>query len=80
MKIVSLADGLESPYILLLEARWQDYRQADAISNLQPHGLAEVLQGLLWRICGLAIEDGFDCNAITCCRVQCDNVDALTCL
>ena len=66
MKRGPLADGLESLGILLLEALWQDYRQADAIGNLQPHGLAEVLQGLLWRICGLAIENGFDFYAITC--------------
>ena len=66
MKAVSLADGLESLYILLLEARRQDYRQADAIGNLQPHGLAEVLQSLLGGICGVAIENGFDFNVITC--------------
>ena len=66
MKVVSLADGLESLYILLLEARRQDYRQADAIGWRQPHGLAEVRQGLLGGICGVAIENGFDFNAITC--------------
>ena len=66
MKAVSLADGFEPLGILLLEARWQDDRQADAIGNLQPQSLAEVLQGLLWGICGVAIENGFDFNAITC--------------
>ena len=66
MKRGPLADGLESLYVLLLEARRQDDRQADAIGNLQPHGLAEVLQSLLGRICGLAIENGLDFNAITC--------------
>ena len=62
MKTVSLSDGLESLYVLLLESLWQDYRQANAIGYLQPHGLAEVLQGLLRGIRGIAIEDGFDDN------------------
>ena len=66
MKTVSLSDGLESLYVLLLESLWQDYQQADAIGDLQPHGLAEVLQGLQWGICGVAIENGFDFNVITC--------------
>lgn len=66
MKTFSLADGLESLGILLPEARRQDDRQADAIGWRQPQGLAEVRQGLLWGICGLAIENGFDFNAITC--------------
>ena len=62
MKRGSLADGLEPLYVLLLESRRQGYRQANAIGNLQPHGLAEVLQGLLRGIRGIAIEDGFEDN------------------
>ena len=61
-----MADGLEPLGVLLLESLWQHDRQANAIGNLQPQGLAEVLQSLLCGICGIAIENGFDFNVITC--------------
>ena len=65
MKRGPIVDSLESLGVLLLEALWQDDRQANAIGWRQPHGLAEVLQGLLCGICGVAVEDGFDINVIT---------------
>jgi hypothetical protein len=57
MKRSPSADGLESLYILLLEASRQDDRQTNATGRLQPLGLAEVFQDCLWTITRISIKD-----------------------